>query len=121
MPSLAGLWLCVLLLLLRWLRPFLQLQCSTKASQETYGLASLALVAALACLAVLGVLCVARLTMRSPSSKRPSARARAARASAQPTLAESCWVAATYALASLALVAALPRLAVLAEAFTRDV
>ena len=50
----------VILLLLRWLRPFLQLQCSTKPSQEKYGLASLALVAALACLAVLGVLCVAR-------------------------------------------------------------
>ena len=36
----------MLLLFLRWLRPFLQLQCSTKPSQETYGLASLALVAA---------------------------------------------------------------------------
>ena len=52
--------------------------CSTKASQETCGLVSLALVAALACLAVLGVLCVVRLTMRSPSSKRPSARAQRA-------------------------------------------
>ena len=48
------------LLFLRWLRPFLQLQCSTKPSQETYGLAPIALVTALACLAVLGVLCVAR-------------------------------------------------------------
>ena len=54
--NLAGLRLRMLLPLLRWLRPFLQLQCSTKASQETYGLASLALVAALAFLAVLGVL-----------------------------------------------------------------
>ena len=59
-PSLAESRLCMLLFLLNWLRPFLQLQCSTKPSRETYGLASLASVAALACLAVLGVLCVAR-------------------------------------------------------------
>ena len=59
-PSLAGSRLCMLFFFLRWLRPFLQLQCSTKPSRETYGLPSLASVAALACLAVLGVLCVAR-------------------------------------------------------------
>ena len=49
------------------------------------------------------------------------ARARSARASAQPTLAESYSVAATYASSSLALVAAFPRVAMLAESFTEDV
>ena len=68
----------------------------------TYGLAALALVAALASPAVLGVLCVARLTMISPSSNRPSARAQ--RACESPAaIVQSRRLAANAALASLAL------------------
>ena len=39
----------MLLALLRWLRPFLELQCLQNPSQKTYHLASLALLAALPC------------------------------------------------------------------------
>ena len=60
-----------------------------------------------------------RLTMRALSSKRPSVRS--ARATSQSTLAESYSVAATYAPRFFALVAAFPRVAMLAESFTEDV